>query len=498
MLSVAENVGDFSRGAVYPGSIDQISTWYGGTYIYPNTLDNRIGYWVKYPSGTTAYYYGTTRDSFHIAVKNGWNMIGSLYQDIPRSKISASGTSLSSNFFGYNAGYFMTDTIKAGQGHWIKVNSDGQLYMDINSSGGGGSLPCTPQPDNPMGAPGVPVLAAPEDGSIDVTTTPTLYWDASTGATSYHLQVAKNLCFTLILYDYPNITSTSEPIGACSYDSTYYWRVNATNGSVTSIWSNSFSFTVQSYSGGGGGGCLASSMLALDQFTVTDAAGNSQQMYAVNGGRTLNLGFTDSDMPPVTPKGIFHARFKSGKFIEKIMPNRGQSTIPISLKDVKYPVTIHWKLQSDNATSYWLNEPGNGKNQIPMKGSGSTALSNTGSDGIVIIASAINPCLPAKTISKFIDDGAASAKPASYLLHQNMPNPFNPTTMINYELPDAGHVTLKVYNMLGQEVATLVDEVQDAGYRTARFDGSNLSSGVYFYRLVAGGFSDFKKMILVK
>ncbi|MFI5252313.1 MAG: T9SS type A sorting domain-containing protein [Bacteroidota bacterium] len=500
MLSVPVKEVNFSRNAVFanalPGDANLV-TWSGQIYVSPQTLDNRVGYWVNYPSTPSSQnvtYSGIAQDSFHIAVKTGWNMIGSLYQDINRSKISASGTAFSSNFFGFNAGYVMTDVIQAGKGYWIKVNQDGQLFMDKNSTGSGGTLACTPQPSNPMGAPPVPAPFSPSNGSSGVSTIPTLTWTASTGATSYHLQVATDLCFTSIFYDSPGLTTTSEQIDPCSYSTTYYWRVNATNG-VTSIWSDIYSFTVQS---NGGGGCLASSMVSLDQFIVTDAAGNSQQMYAVNGGRTLNLGFTDFDMPPVTPRGIFHARFKSGKFIEKIMPNRGQSRIPISIKDVKYPVTIHWKLQGENAASYWLNEPGSGKNQIPMTGSGSMALSNTGSDGIVIIASAINPCLPAKTISKFIDDGVTSATPATYLLHQNMPNPFNPTTMINYELPEAGHVTLKVYNMLGQEVATLVDEVQDAGYRTARFDGNNVSSGVYFYRLVAGGFSDFKKMILVK
>ncbi len=88
--------------------------------------------------------------------------------------------------------------------------------------------------------------------------------------------------------------------------------------------------------------------------------------------------------------------------------------------------------------------------------------------------------------------------PTKYAVSQNYPNPFNPTTMIQYALPRAGLVTLKVYNVLGQQVSTLVDDVREAGNYTVRFDASRLSSGVYFYRLQSGSFSVVKKMALVK
>lgn len=88
--------------------------------------------------------------------------------------------------------------------------------------------------------------------------------------------------------------------------------------------------------------------------------------------------------------------------------------------------------------------------------------------------------------------------PTQFLLSQNYPNPFNPSTTINYQIPNNGFVTLKVYDMLGREVATLVNEVQPAGSYTARFSGANLSSGVYFYKLTAGNYIDVKRMLMLK
>ena len=88
--------------------------------------------------------------------------------------------------------------------------------------------------------------------------------------------------------------------------------------------------------------------------------------------------------------------------------------------------------------------------------------------------------------------------PEEYTLSQNYPNPFNPITKIKYTLPTSGLATLKVYDILGREVATLVDEVTNSGIYFVDFDGSGFSSGVYFYRIEAGDFIDVKKMILIK
>ncbi|MBX7045811.1 MAG: T9SS type A sorting domain-containing protein [Ignavibacteria bacterium] len=86
----------------------------------------------------------------------------------------------------------------------------------------------------------------------------------------------------------------------------------------------------------------------------------------------------------------------------------------------------------------------------------------------------------------------------NYSLSQNYPNPFNPTTNIKFAIPQSGFVTLKIYNMLGKEVATLVSSNLSAGSYNYDFNASNLASGIYFYKLEAGNFSEVKKMSLVK
>ena len=88
--------------------------------------------------------------------------------------------------------------------------------------------------------------------------------------------------------------------------------------------------------------------------------------------------------------------------------------------------------------------------------------------------------------------------PENYVLNQNYPNPFNPTTRISYSIPLISFVTLKIFDVLGNVIATLVNDTKQAGYYEVKFDGKNISSGVYIYRMQAGGFISAKKLILMK
>jgi hypothetical protein len=97
-----------------------------------------------------------------------------------------------------------------------------------------------------------------------------------------------------------------------------------------------------------------------------------------------------------------------------------------------------------------------------------------------------------------ITDDLVSSLPREFILEQNHPNPFNQRTIINYELPIKNYVKLGIYNILGQKVAMLVSEKKLAGHHYVEFNGQNLPSGIYLYRITAGKWQDVKKMVLLK
>jgi len=97
-----------------------------------------------------------------------------------------------------------------------------------------------------------------------------------------------------------------------------------------------------------------------------------------------------------------------------------------------------------------------------------------------------------------VEDDVKEGIPKEFSLSQNYPNPFNPSTTVRYALPKSAHTTIRVINMLGQIVTTLVDELKEAGTHTAHFDGSRFPSGVYLIQVFAGSDHATRKMILVK
>ncbi|MBD3340061.1 MAG: T9SS type A sorting domain-containing protein, partial [Candidatus Lokiarchaeota archaeon] len=95
-------------------------------------------------------------------------------------------------------------------------------------------------------------------------------------------------------------------------------------------------------------------------------------------------------------------------------------------------------------------------------------------------------------------DEPVAQQPLAYSLDQNYPNPFNPYTSIRYTIPNEENVTLKVYNIIGEEIATLVNEKKQPGSYTVRFDASHLPSGIYIYQIKTQNFNTTKKMLLVR
>ena len=167
-----------------------------------------------------------------------------------------------------------------------------------------------------------------------------------------------------------------------------------------------------------------------------------------------------------------------------VADNSGSDT-RIDLQDGNHDYNNWWFAGQDTLPTYVSN--------------GSTFESVT---GVVYYAFSNYKLIPRKNadIVGFVTDvkDEANSQPSAYHLNQNYPNPFNPSTVISYSIPKAGMVTVKVYNMLGQEVQTLVNQFQTPGNHQITFNGSSLSSGVYFYRINSENYNMVRKMVLLK
>lgn len=146
-------------------------------------------------------------------------------------------------------------------------------------------------------------------------------------------------------------------------------------------------------------------------------------------------------------------------------------------------------LSANNGASWMAVDSGLTDSSVTcLAASGTTLLAGTSGGGVW--------CRPLSEMVTNIKD--RSSLPTHSLLQQNYPNPFNPTTTISYDLPSAGHVTLKVFDALGRRVETLVNERELAGIHVVRFSGNSLPSGVYFYELQDGTSRQVNKMLLLK
>jgi predicted secreted protein len=235
---------------------------------------------------------------------------------------------------------------------------------------------------------------------------------------------------------------------------------------------------------------------------------NFAEYWLIGATDTIKLKAADATaFSVVQPKGT-GAPWVPSFFKSVTMGTNGTVTWTVNPKSAgNYSVQLYYQNYgtTQTATIKWDGVTV-GTVQLPAK-SDSTGLNvlayppafaaTTGSHTLSVTTSGVN--LDYVILQKVVTGvGAENGLPGSFALEQNYPNPFNPTTTINYSLPKAANAQLIVYNLLGQRVATLVNEQQAAGNHVVQFDAKNLATGVYFYRLEAGSYVACKKMLLLK
>jgi len=432
---------------VVPGTVTATSATLR-TYVYDvwTILGQHIGYYPTTTSGVVYAYTILSPSDVSVTawVPGAWTMAGvpDVVHDFAKAAVWPTSTSTASKWDTTCQCYAVSDPLKNGEGYFIKFGS----AQNINYVG-------------------APIYSYP----MKVATT----WNIIGS-------ISKDVTTASVIQNPPNIVSSS-----------WFWYNGGyvVKDSIRAGWgmwvkvSQSGTLTLN-YTGPPKGSSVTDILASLDKFTVTDQNNGKQEMYVRNG--TLSLEKIEGDnngnveLPPDPPEGFFNARFKSGNYVQSVNPQQGVTQLPILVKTAVFPITLGWDLKEQNKTAYCLVSS-DGKQKTPIRGSGSLTLNSSAGTVIHLEASA----------------GVVSL-PRTYALAQNYPNPFNPSTLIRYQLPTNSRVTLKIYDVLGQEVRSVVDEVQDAGYKVVRFDASDLPSGVYFYRLQAGKFSDIKKMLMLK
>ena len=208
----------------------------------------------------------------------------------------------------------------------------------------------------------------------------------------------------------------------------------------------------------------------FNRIIISDADNNKTILYLTNS----EISSSKYELPPIPPSGVFDARFTSDRFVENI----SDGNIELSVNTPSYPIKI--KVEGIEVR---LRDLINGKLvDVKLK------------DGEEII-------IENSKLNKFTVE--SMTLPLRFELYQNYPNPFNPTTTIKFKLPESGFTTLKIYDLFGKEVTTLINDKLDAGTYEVKFSTNDLkdkslASGIYFYQLKSGKYSEMKKMILLK
>ncbi len=409
----------------------------GGTKIGPMGITSAQG---------IAFHPDVANFAFAYHFFQKWNLM-SLPVNVPDRSVSGIFPSalLDSRAYSYDGGFITTDTMENRAGYWAKI-----------VSASAHSIIGTPDSTDTIGVAGRWNLIGPNSFITPVssiTTDP-----GSILATNFYA------------YDDTGYVTADSLIPGRGY-----WVKASTAGTLH--------LNVPSNVPGGSPKASPRDYLAELSFVrIEDGAGRAQTLYfgeRSDGSPSPEL----FELPPVPPDAGFDVRFGSGSMVEfHDAKNGAESSVPVRILSARFPVTVRWEIKGDPGTLYTLasSAPGGSQESLAqIEGSGSRTLNREQAQSLRLVA-------------------GSRGVPKEFSLLQNYPNPFNPVTTVAYALPRAGRVKLVVYNALGEEVSTVIDAAQDAGYYTTTISAENLASGVYFYRLMAGEFNAVRKMLLIR
>ncbi len=481
MISLPVLNENMTKTFLFPNAVSH-AFGYNNIYVLSDTLENGFGYWLRFDSTETISLQGNELNSYNINVVNGWNMIGPFHFNVVVSNISTTPPNLiTSDFFGYNElGYQITDTLKMGKGYWVKTNLNGMLHLN--------ELLNTVYSNNTV----------PNQALIEI------YFTITDGAGGTRILIAgtdstgtDGLDSWLGEYEIPPLP----PAGV--FDA----RLNLSDSTISTI---------------------------KDIRQGTDQGGferEHQIQYQIGDGTEIIINYDFGSYPPEQIRGRLQD-IVTGELIDTTISGIGSFNVPnpaifnklklTMIYDAPIPVELNSftaKSRSNIVELNWstITEINNSGFSIERKSKNESDWQTVGFvKGRGTVTEQTNYSFSDKNLItgfyyyrlKQIDFNGTFeysktvevevSIPKQFALEQNYPNPFNPASTISFDVPMQSDVLLRVYDMLGNEVATLVNEEKSAGRYEVSFNAVGLASGVYIFRLIAGAFVETKKMVLLR